>query len=143
MATEPLATDADSPHPSAVPMSDHKQRRPGASDERKPTELRRRQARARKAALRRERDESVSQEHASRHAVAIHVAGLTPRQRRIMELVLAGHSSEGIAADLGISQRAVENNRAAIMRKTSMKARPGLTRLALAATGDLIGSFRG
>ena len=141
MATEPLATGAELPHPSAV--FDHKPRRPVASDERAPTELRRRQAPAREAALSRESDEPNRKLHASREAAAIHVAGLTPRQRRIMELVLAGHSSEGIAADLGISQRTVENNRAAIMRKTSMKSLPALNRLALAAPGNLIGSFRG
>lgn len=61
------------------------------------------------------------------------VAGLTPRQRQIMELVLAGHPSKNIAADLGISQRTVENHRAAIMKKTGSKSLPALARLALAA----------
>ena len=48
-----------------------------------------------------------------RDEAATHVAGLTPRQRQIMEMVLAGHPSKNIAADLGISQRTVENHRAA------------------------------
>ena len=48
-----------------------------------------------------------------REAAAAHVAGLTARQRQIMDLVLAGHPSKNIAADLGISQRTVENHRAA------------------------------
>ena len=43
-----------------------------------------------------------------REDAARHVAGLTPRQHQIMELVLAGHPSKNIAADLGISQRTVE-----------------------------------
>jgi two-component system CheB/CheR fusion protein len=64
---------------------------------------------------------------------AAHVAGLTTRQREIMELVLAGHPSKNIAADLGISQRTVENHRAAIMKKTGSKSLPALARLALAA----------
>jgi two-component system CheB/CheR fusion protein len=64
---------------------------------------------------------------------ADHVAGLTSRQREIMDLVLAGHPSKNIAADLGISQRTVENHRAAIMRKTGSKSLPALARLALAA----------
>jgi two-component system CheB/CheR fusion protein len=64
---------------------------------------------------------------------AEHVAGLTSRQREIMDLVLAGHPSKNIAADLGISQRTVENHRAAIMRKTGSKSLPALARLALAA----------
>lgn len=43
--------------------------------------------------------------------------GLTTRQRQIMELVITGHPSKNIAADLGISQRTVENHRASIMKK--------------------------
>jgi len=50
-----------------------------------------------------------------------------------MELVLAGHPSKNIAADLGISQRTVESHRAAIMKKTGSKSLPALARLALAA----------
>jgi FixJ family two-component response regulator len=68
-----------------------------------------------------------------RETAANQVAGLTPRQRQIMELVLAGHPNKNIAADLGISQRTVENHRASIMKKTGSKSLPALTRLALAA----------
>ena len=68
-----------------------------------------------------------------RQDAASHVAGLTPRQRQIMEMVLAGHPSKNIAADLGISQRTVENHRASIMTKTGTKSLPALARLALAA----------
>ncbi len=71
---------------------------------------------------------------AARHDnAASHLAGLTPRQRQIMELVLAGHPSKNIAADLGISQRTVENHRASIMRRTGSKSLPALARLAIAA----------
>jgi two-component system CheB/CheR fusion protein len=71
-------------------------------------------------------------------AAAAHLAALTPRQRQIMHLVLAGHPSKNIAADLAISQRTVENHRASIMRKTGSESLPALARLALAAswTGD-------
>ena len=68
-----------------------------------------------------------------RESAANHIASLTPRQRQIMELVLAGHPSKNIAADLGISQRTVENHRASIMKKTGSKSLPALARLALAA----------
>ncbi|HEV2097903.1 MAG TPA: response regulator [Stellaceae bacterium] len=61
------------------------------------------------------------------------LAGLTARQRQIMELVLAGHPSKNIAADLGISQRTVENHRAAVMKKTGSRSLSALIRLALAA----------
>ena len=64
---------------------------------------------------------------------AKHIAGLTPRQREIMDMVVAGHPSKNIAADLKISQRTVENHRAAIMANTGCKSIPALARLALAA----------
>ena len=60
-------------------------------------------------------------------------ADLTPRQREIMDLVLAGYPSKIIAADLRISQRTVENHRASIMRKTGAKSLPALVRLAMVA----------
>ena len=69
-----------------------------------------------------------------RASAAAHVAQLTARQHQIMDLVLAGHPSKNIAADLGISQRTVENHRAAIMTKTQTKSLPALARLALAAS---------
>jgi two-component system CheB/CheR fusion protein len=68
-----------------------------------------------------------------RQTAAGQLASLTPRQRQIMELVLAGHPSKNIAADLGISQRTVENHRASIMKKTCAKSLPALARLAVAA----------
>ena len=68
-----------------------------------------------------------------RATAAEHVAELTPRQQQIMDLVLAGHPSKNIAADLAISQRTVENHRAAIMTKMQTKSLPALARLALAA----------
>ena len=70
---------------------------------------------------------------ARQHSAVEHVAGLTRRQHQIMDLVLAGHPSKIIAADLGISQRTVENHRAAIMRKTGARSLPELARLAVAA----------
>jgi two-component system CheB/CheR fusion protein len=68
-----------------------------------------------------------------REAAAARLAGLTARERQILDLVLAGHPSKNIAADLGISQRTVENHRNAIMHKTRSKSLPALVRLALAS----------
>ncbi|MCF3935176.1 response regulator [Acuticoccus sp. M5D2P5] len=62
------------------------------------------------------------------------IAALTPRQREIMDAVLAGHPSKVIAAKLGISQRTVEAHRAAIMAKTGATSLPALARLAVAAS---------
>jgi two-component system CheB/CheR fusion protein len=68
-----------------------------------------------------------------REKAALRIARLTTRQRQILDLVLAGHPSKNIAADLGISQRTVDNHRAAIMRKTGSKSLPALIRTAIAA----------
>lgn len=67
------------------------------------------------------------------HEAVGHLAGLTKRQRQIMDLVLAGHPSKNIAADLKLSQRTVENHRAAIMQRTGTKSLPALARLVIAA----------
>ena len=65
---------------------------------------------------------------------AARVGTLTSRQRQIMNMVLAGQPSKNIAADLGISQRTVENHRASVMHKTGSASVPALVRLALASS---------
>jgi two-component system CheB/CheR fusion protein len=64
---------------------------------------------------------------------ATRIAGLTPRERQIMDLVIGGHPNKNIAADLGVSQRTVENHRASVMKKTRSKCLSDLIRLAIAA----------
>lgn len=104
------------------------------------TKVRLREALAREEALLR-RIDTLIEEHqkdlsklvAWREDAAKHIASLTPREREIMALVLAGRSNKNIAADLGISRRTVENHRALIMKKTGSKSLPALARLALAA----------
>jgi two-component system CheB/CheR fusion protein len=59
-----------------------------------------------------------------------------------MEMVLAGHPSKNIAADLGISQRTVENHRARIMKRAGSKSLPALARLALIAGGRRRGAAK-
>jgi two-component system CheB/CheR fusion protein len=73
-----------------------------------------------------------------RKDAADHLACLTQRQHQIMAMVLAGQPSKNIAADLGISQRTVENHRASIMKKAGVRSLPALARLALAAAGTLM-----
>jgi two-component system CheB/CheR fusion protein len=65
-----------------------------------------------------------------------HLAGLTTRQLEVMDRVLAGQPSKNIAADLGISQRTVENHRMQIMKRTGCRSLPALARLALVASSD-------
>jgi two-component system CheB/CheR fusion protein len=59
---------------------------------------------------------------------------LTERQKTVLDLVLAGNPSKNIAADLGVSQRTVENHRAEIMHKLGVRSIPDLVRMVLSAS---------
>jgi len=78
---------------------------------------------------------ALAQGQDQRMAGAVHsdaaklIAGLTTRQREVMHAVLAGHPSKNIAADLNISQRTVENHRAAVMKRMGVRSLPALARL--------------
>lgn len=86
----------------------------------------------------REKDAMIRQQKALSDTIVEHdeavrrVSSLTPRQRQIMVLILAGQPNKIIAVDLGISQRTVENHRASIMRKTASPSLPALARFGLA-----------
>lgn len=80
------------------------------------------------------RAQDSSKQIAWQISAAEHLAGLTPRQFQVMDLVLAGHPSKNIAADLGISQRTVESHRASIMKRTGTRSLPALVRLVLAVS---------
>jgi DNA-binding NarL/FixJ family response regulator len=71
-----------------------------------------------------------------RSACQHHLASLTSRQREVLAMVVAGHPSKRIASLLRISQRTVENHRAAIMSKTGSASLPALTQLVVLAGVD-------
>ena len=60
---------------------------------------------------------------------AARLAGLTAREREIMDLVLAGRLNKQIADDLGISMRTVEVHRAHVFEKMGVKTAVELARL--------------
>lgn len=66
-------------------------------------------------------------------AAAMRIAGLTCREREVMEQVVGGHANKEIAARLGISRRTVETHRATVMRKLEARSLSELVRLVLAA----------
>lgn len=61
------------------------------------------------------------------------VAGLTPRERDVLELLVAGHPNKVIAFKLGISPRTVEVHRGRLMEKMQARGLSDLVRAALSA----------
>ena len=64
-------------------------------------------------------------------AVADRAAQLSVREREVMDLVVAGHSSPVIAGELGISVRTVESHRARVMEKMGAGGLADLVRMGL------------
>lgn len=63
-------------------------------------------------------------------SVALRLAALTEREKEIMALVVAGHTSKEIALRLAISYRTVEIHRAHVMQKTGASNLLELARIA-------------
>lgn len=57
------------------------------------------------------------------------LGSLTPREREVLEAVVAGNANKVIAADLNLSQRTVEIHRAKVMEKMQVKTLAALVRM--------------
>lgn len=79
-----------------------------------------------------ELDALVEREARSREAVAL-VERLTPRERDVLEQLLAGHANKVIAYNLGLSARTVEIHRANMMDRLGVRSLSEAIRLAVAA----------
>ena len=61
------------------------------------------------------------------------LAALTPREREVLDLLVAGLSTKAIANTLGASPRTVEVHRARVFDKLEARSLPELVRLSIAA----------
>jgi two-component system response regulator FixJ len=70
---------------------------------------------------------------AERQAVVERIASLSPREREVMDGLVAGKANKAIAFDLGISARTVEVYRANVMMKMQAKTLSELVQMVMVA----------
>jgi len=66
-----------------------------------------------------EKDQKASQTDEAKEAIRARTETLTPREKEVMELVVAGNPNKAVASKLGLSQKTVEIHRARVMSKMS------------------------
>ena len=59
------------------------------------------------------------------------IARLTPREKEVMEMVVAGKANKVIAIDLGVSERTIEIHRSRVMDKMQALSLPDLVKMVL------------
>jgi FixJ family two-component response regulator len=76
-----------------------------------------------------ERDRSLRQEKARLAELRGRLDSLTPREREVMDGVIAGKLNKEIAAELGASERTIKIHRASLMRKMGADSLADLVRM--------------
>jgi FixJ family two-component response regulator len=72
----------------------------------------------------------VGSERIKRIEIAERKQLLTPREREVLDLVVAGQTNKGVARHLDISEKTVEIHRANVMRKMQAKSLADLVKMA-------------
>lgn len=71
----------------------------------------------------------IGEQDSRNREIARLIARLTPREREVMEKVVAGNSNKMIAAQLSVSQKTVEAHRANVMKKMRAQSVADLVRV--------------
>jgi FixJ family two-component response regulator len=74
-------------------------------------------------------DNERRREHSVRQKCSVRLRRLTPREREVMTMVVAGMANKVVAYELGISQKTVESHRARVMSKLEVQSLADLVRL--------------
>lgn len=82
-----------------------------------------------------ERGRQQSEGAAQARAARQRMARLTPREREVLQALVAGSPNKTIAFDLGMSPRTVEVHRARVMEKMEARSLSELVRIVLAGGG--------
>jgi FixJ family two-component response regulator len=77
-----------------------------------------------------ERDSLAKQQHAELAGVRARMEKLTPREREVLGLVVAGRMNKQIAAELGTAEQTIKQHRGRVMKKLGVDSVAELVRLA-------------
>lgn len=78
-----------------------------------------------------QRDQGKRAEARARAEVLQRLSALTPRERDVMSLLVAGATSKEVASDLGISVRTVEGHRRRVLSKLNVTSAAQLVRVVM------------
>lgn len=81
-------------------------------------------------------DAQIRKKQAQQKVVSASLALLTPREREVMDLVIAGKANKVIALELGLSMKTVEFHRAHMMKKMKVDSVAELVDLFISATKE-------
>lgn len=82
-----------------------------------------------------ERGRALHAARAAQAGVEARLARLTPREREVLDMVVAGRLNKQIAADLGVAEKTVKVHRARVMHKLEARTVADLVRLAVGRRG--------
>jgi len=80
-----------------------------------------------------EKDAKERENMAETDELRARMASLTPREKEVLELVVAGAANKQISSELGVSLKTVEAHRARVMDKLRAESLSHLVRMAVAA----------